>query len=741
MADVSVKMGVSGISQFKQGINQAQASVKSFDAALKLNEKQLKATGDAETYLQNKTAALQGKMNAQKSAIANAEAALKALKDSGVSPLSTAYQNLQRQMLEAQSGLLDTEQELQQVGTETADVAGKTDQLAASLGGLNKTVSLDQVRGAIGNITNAMEQAAKKAVDLGKELWDTIMDAASRADDTATMAEMYGIDLQTFKKMQALVAGGLDTTVEAMLTAQDKMKKGIGKGTKEVIASLKELGVSMYELTDTGGGILEFVEKDPEKVFWEAGKAILAMSDAFDKEAAAQALFGRSWKELIPLFNSYEGLEDYNQALEDTKVNSEESTKNLAELYDTVGELQQKWTSLKDEILGAVAEPLTKAADALSGLLGNVLEYLQTPEGQKALKEMGEAVGGLFEDLGKIDPEQVVQNFTEVFDKIVDGLKWLNQNRDTLKNALKVIVGGWGLAKLSGGALDVLKLVNGLNSLRVNGMPNLTGTEPAGGTAGAAAAAAGAASTAGAGVTAALNSSLGGGAAEKLANGATSKFGMYTLASLMLYPTVDAVISGEMGENMKRLKEQQELLNEYREVAQGLKPKTDWRSLFGWGGGGSQEAEVEITPKVDEGAAEETWEEMLERLGMTECEIEVEEIELPDDAAEQVAEQVGTVTLPGQIIIGEDGIIYGNGGGSSGGHGFANGLPYVPFDGFHAVLHKGERVVPAREVGSSRNFSSNLYVESMVMNNGQDADGLAAAMAAAQRRTMSGFGS
>ena len=149
---------------------------------------------------------------------------------------------------------------------------------------------------------------------------------------------------------------------------------------------------------------------------------------------------------------------------------------------------------------------------------------------------------------------------------------------------------------------------------------------------------------------------------------------------------------------------------------------------------------IPVEPKVDEEAAEETWEQMLERLGMQECEIEVEEIEVPDDAAEQVAEQVGTVTIPGQIIVGEGGIIYGNGGGSSGGHGFANGLWSVPWDGFPAILHKGERVVPAREV-SSHNYSSNLYVESMYMNNGQDAAGLAAAMAAAQRRTMAGFGS
>ena len=54
MAGVSVKMGVDA-SQFKQGIDQARSAVKTLDAELKLNEKQLKATGDAETYAANKS--------------------------------------------------------------------------------------------------------------------------------------------------------------------------------------------------------------------------------------------------------------------------------------------------------------------------------------------------------------------------------------------------------------------------------------------------------------------------------------------------------------------------------------------------------------------------------------------------------------------------------------------------------------------------------------------------------------
>ena len=70
--------------------------------------------------------------------------------------------------------------------------------------------------------------------------------------------------------------------------------------------------------------------------------------------------------------------------------------------------------------------------------------------------------------------------------------------------------------------------------------------------------------------------------------------------------------------------------------------------------------------------------------------------------------------------------------------GYANGLPYVPSDGLYR-LHRGERVVTARESG--RSFSSNLYVENMNMNGGLSADALASSIAARNQRLMSGYGS
>ena len=55
MPDVSVKMGVSGVAQFKKGMKESQAAVKTLEAALKLNETAMKDYANQEQYLQNKT--------------------------------------------------------------------------------------------------------------------------------------------------------------------------------------------------------------------------------------------------------------------------------------------------------------------------------------------------------------------------------------------------------------------------------------------------------------------------------------------------------------------------------------------------------------------------------------------------------------------------------------------------------------------------------------------------------------
>lgn len=722
---VSAKMDVD-ISGFKQGIREGQQILKSLNAEMKATDAEFKATGNAEKQMADKTRILTSQMNVQKGVIDQIQQALKRMTDAGVQPTDQAYQKLNAQMLNAQAAMYQTQAELNNLDGSQQKAAGSADKLTNSLSGIGKKLSLDQVISGIDSVTGALENAGKKALSVGQDIWNMVMDRAKWADDTATMALMYGIDLDTFQRMQKLVTNGLDTSVEAILTAQDKLKKGIGKGNKEVMEYMTQLGL-MYE--SGKGGTYSFITDDTVEMFWKAGQAVMAMGDAYDQEAAAQALFGRSWKELVPLFKEYKSFEEYNEALQNVQVNSEEDVNALAELNDKVSELKGNLETLSTDILATLAPALNDAATALNGVLTSVLEYLKTEQGQEMLKSMSDSVSQLFSGLGEIDPESVVENFTTVFNGLVGGLQWIVDNKEGVIAALGAIVAGWGALKITGGALEIVKLVNGIAGLAGSGA-----------------------------VTAASEAGAAAGSSWGAAFGAAVLKAIPWLAGLITLATpsggdeqYDVFVdkNGKVTEAGKAegiTQEEVDIANAVKEgvtagIAQSESSKTtksgakvidltydtmipmiadnlnggltlhldadelskEWQGLFG-GGNKENEPELPVRP------------------------------ELPADAQQQIQNAMDSWN-PMKIyvtpIIQPQGNLV---------QGHANGLPWVPYDGYLAMLHRGERVLTASE-NRSYTYNSNNYFGNVNLNNGQDIDALCDSIDRHNRRQRNGYGS
>jgi len=787
MASAKLDVDISGL---QANINTAKGIMKGLNAEMKATEAEFKNTGNAEQYLANKTKTLNSQLNMQKAVADSAEKALKQMTDSGVDPADASYQRMYATLMNAQAGMNETQAALNELGTSAQQAATGADQLTNSVQGISKKISLDQVISGIDKITGGLENAAKKAVKLGEDLWNSIMEQAQWADDTATMAQMYGIDLDTFQRMQKLVTNGMDTTVEAVLNSQSKLKKGIGNNTKATMEALNDLGISLQEWqTVAGQSGSSLVSRDMIDVFWEAGQAIMGMSDAAEQEAKAQALFGRSWHELVPLFSSFKTAEEYSDALSKVKVNSEEDVTALAALNDKVSELKGNFDTLSREVLAQLAPALTDAANALNGLLENVLDYLETPEGQQALQNLQDAVSGLFDDMGKIDPKSVVDSFTSVFTALTNGLQWVVDNKDTVITALGAIVAGWGALKITGGALEIYKLIQGITGL--SGAGAATAAAQAGSAAGSSWGSAFASAVMKAapwlvGLYTMLNPSAGSDATGDNTlideNGNVTTEGMMagldqetatkehqmaqqqaqmkqamlemtgltekqyqTLQGFWTYydqifrnPNPNDTVKDQYQKYSKELTEvfsgQEDVLSAY------MKKMKEYKE-----GGGTGALGFDFFDLNGEGLAEK----LAEIVGTVPVEGEVQ---VPEDTAAQISEAVGTVEINGVVhLTGVDGEnigvtseIFGDRSNSPVIHKdrrqHANGLAYVPYDGYIATLHKGEQVVPAREA-ASRNYSSNLYIESMYMNNNTDAEGLAAAMASAQRRMMAGYGS
>lgn len=713
---VNMKLGVD-LGSFNSGINQAKAQLKTFDAALKSAESQFKATGDAESALTTKMSALSSKLSTQKRIVDDYRRALETMTKNNVDPLSNAYQKMQKEMLLAEAAMYDTQAALNELNSSEQQAAVSADQLTKSVNGIGKKMSLDQVISGINKITDGLENAAKKAVNFGATLFREIMEQAGEADDILTKSIEYGYTPERYQAMTKLAATWAETSVEAIVKARERVQNNIGDITDVLLG----IGVDPYKNkkkilgTDRYTGEL----KDWEDVFWEAGDALLHLGRGYEQTQKAQDIFGRKWEELMPMFQM--GREEYEKTLNAEEVNAAETIERLAKLNDTVNALKLDFSTLEKEVLAGMAPALTAGAEALNGVISSLLAYLQKPEGQKMLEDMGTAVSGLFEDLGKIDPEQVVAGFSEVFTKITDGVQWLAQNSGSVVTALESIVLGWGALKLTGGALEIVKLINGLTSL---GGGNL------GGAAGQVMLNLGG-KLAFNGIESTLGTNIGSVIASALTS--TPMTVMIAAASIgALAHAIYTVVNG--GDPL-----QQFLADSGIEEDRAKQIAEDMRSAYN-----------PFDTKANERATR-----MLKQLitGEKEEPPEIEVKPVPEEgASENIAEQIGEVTVPVNLRVNMGGGAFSGGGGGGGQAdyfmdtlfgsfrpGYANGIAYVPNKRL-AWLHPGETVTPARAV-ESRSFNSNLYVERMIMNNGTDAAGLASAMAAAQRRTMSGYGS
>ena len=426
MAGVSVKMGVTGVAQFKQSINQAKQNLKTLDAQLSLTEKQFKASGDAETYMQQKTEQLKSKLEEQKNVAANAQKALEDMTRRGVDTASKSFQEMIRTLATAKGDIIDTETALQSVESASSDAGDGVSEMNAQLKRVGDGVSFQNVTEGLGKLTSSMEKGVKTAYKLGKRLAEAVLGAGSWADDLHTRAQYYGLSDEELQRMEK-TANLIDTPVEAIISAQKKLKKGLGSKDKGVMGAFTALFGEGYDPNVKGW----------ENAFWDAGQAIMKFADEEEKEVYAQKLFGRSWSELIPLFEA--GREEYEKTNKSWSVVSDDQIDALTKMDDEYQKLQQEWETMKISFLANFSEPIQEGMEKINELMNQLTEYLASDEGKELINN--------------------------VVTSITSGLEWIFTNGDTVIKIIEGLGVAFAGLKLAEFASNLTRIVAGFKQL------------------------------------------------------------------------------------------------------------------------------------------------------------------------------------------------------------------------------------------------------------------------------------
>ena len=490
---VNVKMGVTGVAQFKQNMNQAKQSVKTLDAQLALTEKQFKASGDAQSYMTEKSELLKAKLEAQKKAIDNAEKALADMAKNGVDRSSKAYQDLYRDMLTAKSGMLDTTMAIEGIETASDNSSAALEDMSTELNNIGTQVSFETVTKGLTSITDGLQAAAKKAWELGKAIFTASLGSAAWADNVQTAADEAGMTTKQYQQMTA-AAYKAETSVENILASQQKLAQATEKDNDTMDAIFARLGVTTKRYGEV---------RDLNDLFWETGEALMKIENDADRADMGKKLFG-NWRELVPLFTM--GRKEYEKLVEAQSYVDDEHIKNLTELDDSYQQLQHEIEVLKNDFFAELAPSIKVVTDSLGGLVKRFNEFLKTDKGKEMMQSLGDNIEKIFSSITNFDPEGAVKTVGDVMGAIEQGFQWIADNWKGVETGLKAIAAGWAAIKLATAGLNIAKLVSGLKGL--------TGGGGAG--AGGAAGAAGGIGSAGAGATGAGGfwSSLGAGASK-----------------------------------------------------------------------------------------------------------------------------------------------------------------------------------------------------------------------------------
>jgi hypothetical protein len=481
--EIKTTLAVDGEQAFKRAINDARTSMRNLGTQLTLAAAEFKKDGDAMKLMETRSKTLKAEITQQEEIVKALETAVEeSTKAYGEN--SDKTEKWQAELNRARASLTNLQSELtlndaglDRNGNSFDTSSQKAADYQATLQTIGKNVSFETVTQGISGITDKFENAIKKVFSFAKTIRETFADAGEWADDLVTRATTSGLDVETMQRWD-YAAQIIDTDADTIVKARDKLGQKMVNGWTEGSGNDK---LNVWELlgvdiTDKDTGAM----RDTMDVLWDLGETLMNMTEIEKNDVRANELateaFGKSWRELLPLFTA--GREAWEKAQSEAEVVSDDRINALTSLDDANQALANSWDATKYSFLAELAPTITDVTNAVTEMLKAFNEWMDTDEGKQSMQELSDAIRELFSGISDIKFSDVINSVKDAINGIKDALVWLSEHKDEVYTALAVIGGGFALLEISNTALKVLQLKNGLSGLLGNGGNQMDQTDP-----------------------------------------------------------------------------------------------------------------------------------------------------------------------------------------------------------------------------------------------------------------------
>ena len=309
--------------------------------------------------------------------------------------------------------------------TAAIDKAGEVGKKVASGG-------FKVLKGAFTAASAAASAVVAGAAAIAKGLVKAADTAAEAGDKIEKQSQKVGMSAESYQQWDYVmnIAGtSMQNCTTGLKTLTNQFEKAQA-GSEGAQDKFKRLGLSMDDLKG----------KSREEVFETTVKALQGVKSETEKAALANALFGKSGQDLMPLFNqSAEATQDLmDKAKEYGMVMSDDAVNASAAYEDSLTSMQTTMKALKDNAFAELLPGMTSVLDGITAAMtGQDGAEKMIEDGVdnmlKALDTLVPRFGGIFDRVAKVALEAAPKIIVSVANGLISRLD------EIAKTALSII--------------------------------------------------------------------------------------------------------------------------------------------------------------------------------------------------------------------------------------------------------------------------------------------------------------